>query len=246
MLLVYTHKVTPRLTYTFKHFFTRILQVQVEFTSKVEKFIAHNGLKLTYGKQPLGNEIFVKSTDLLFEQGINDTEINMGKWDGVECFFQVRQEAHVPFDIFDAVQSVEPGRPVDFAARLDALKGFVQRPEAASLAAGHKRVNNMLKKAKLTGDTAVNESLFSEKAESALYEALAATREPVAIAVKNADYEDALDLLSGLRESVDAFFDDVMVMADDEAVKTNRLALLQQLRDQFSSIADVGLLKIDS
>ena len=102
MLLVYSKKITPRLTYTFKHFFTRILQIKVDFTTKVEDFIAHEGPKLTYGKQPLGNEIFIRSTDLLFEQGINDVEIKLGNWDGVECFFQTRQEATVQFDIFAA------------------------------------------------------------------------------------------------------------------------------------------------
>tara|TARA_R110002073_G_scaffold336208_1_gene530919 strand:- start:54610 stop:55920 length:1311 start_codon:yes stop_codon:yes gene_type:complete len=102
MLLVYTHKVTPRLTYTFKHFFTRILQIQVQFTTKIEKFVAHNGLKLTYSKQALGNEFFIKSSDLLFEQGINNVEIKMGKWDNVPCFFNNRQEASIPFDIFAA------------------------------------------------------------------------------------------------------------------------------------------------
>ena len=90
MLLVYTHKVTPRLTYTFKHFFTRILQIQVEFTSKVEKFVAHNDLKLTYAKQPLGNEFFIKSEDLLFEQGINDIEIKIGALAGsTHVFFRI-------------------------------------------------------------------------------------------------------------------------------------------------------------
>ena len=102
MLLVYTHKVTPRVTYTFKHFFTRILQIQVEFTSKVEKFVAHNGLKITYAKQPLGNEFFIKSDNLLFEQGINDVEIKMGDWQGVPCFFMNKQNTAVPFDIFAA------------------------------------------------------------------------------------------------------------------------------------------------
>jgi len=102
MLLVYTHKITPRLTYTFKQFFTRILQIDVKFTTKVEEFIAHNGLKLTYAKQALGNELFIRSSNLLFEQGINDVEIIMGKWDGIDCFFQYRQEATIPFDIFAA------------------------------------------------------------------------------------------------------------------------------------------------
>jgi len=102
MLLVYTNKVTPRLTYTFKHFFTRILQIPVEFTTKVEEFVAHNSLKLSYGKHPLGNEFFIRSNGLLFEQGINDVEIIMGKWDDVDCFFQSRQAATIPFDIFAA------------------------------------------------------------------------------------------------------------------------------------------------
>ena len=102
MLLVYTHKTTPRLNFTFKHFFTRILQLEVNFTTKVEKFIAHKGAKLTYAKQPLGKEIFIRSTDLLFEQGINDVTINVGEWQGVPCFFMSRQEATIPFDIFAA------------------------------------------------------------------------------------------------------------------------------------------------
>jgi len=102
MLLVYTHKVTPRLTYTFKHFFTRILQIPVQFTTKVEDFVAHNDLKLSYTKHPLGNELFIRSNTLLFEQGINDLEIIMGLWDDVECFFQTRQAATIPFDIFAA------------------------------------------------------------------------------------------------------------------------------------------------
>lgn len=102
MLLVYTHKVTPRLTFTFKHFFTRILQIPVSFTTKVEEFVAHNDLKFTYAKHPLRKEFFVKSNGLLFEQGINNVDINIGKWDDVICFFQTRQEASIPFDIFSA------------------------------------------------------------------------------------------------------------------------------------------------
>ena len=102
MLLVYTHKVTPRLIYTFKHFFTRILQLEVEFTTKVETFIAHKGLKLTYGKQPLSNEVFIRSENLLFEQGINDVEIKIGQWQNEPCFFLNRQPASIPFDVFAA------------------------------------------------------------------------------------------------------------------------------------------------
>lgn len=102
MLLVYTTKITPRLNYTFKQFFTRILDIPVSFTSTVEEFVAHSGLKLTYAKQPLSNEIFVRSSNLLFEQGINDVEVVMSNWDDVPSFFNYRQEASVPFDIFAA------------------------------------------------------------------------------------------------------------------------------------------------
>lgn len=102
MLLVYTHKITPRLTYIFKHFFTRILNIPVKFTLKVEEFVAYNDLKLSYTKQPLGNEFFIRSHELLFEQGINDVEIVMGKWDDIDCFFQSRQAANLSFDVFAA------------------------------------------------------------------------------------------------------------------------------------------------
>jgi len=102
MVLIYTHKKTPRVNYIFKHLFTRILQIEVQFTTKVEDFVAHNGPKLSYTKVPLGNEFFIKSSTLLFEQGINDIEINMSKWDETPCFFAVGLKSTIPFDIFSA------------------------------------------------------------------------------------------------------------------------------------------------
>lgn len=102
MLLIYTHKITPRLTYVCKHFFTRILNIKTSFTTKVEEFIAHDSLKLSYTKKPLSSEIFIKSTDLLFEQGVNDIDLTMGKWNGLPSFFQTTDKASVPFDIFAA------------------------------------------------------------------------------------------------------------------------------------------------
>ncbi|QNM84270.1 polysaccharide deacetylase family protein [Polaribacter pectinis] len=102
MILVYTHKITPRVRYIFKHIFTRILLIPVDFTSKVEEFVAHNGPKLSYTKTPLGGEFFVKSNDLLFEQGVSDLEINMQKWDNVPCFFITGPKSSIPFDIFAA------------------------------------------------------------------------------------------------------------------------------------------------
>lgn len=75
MLLVYTKKKSPRLNYVFKHICTRVLGLKVGFTTKIEEFIAHHGLKMSYAKQQLGNEFFVKSHDILFEQGLGDVEI---------------------------------------------------------------------------------------------------------------------------------------------------------------------------
>ena len=102
MLLVYSHKITPRLTYIFKHFFVRILQIPVVFTTKVEEFVAHNGPKITYTKNPLGSEFFIRSQGLLFEQGINDVEVNVSTWDEVPCFFYEGESSTIPFDIFSA------------------------------------------------------------------------------------------------------------------------------------------------
>ncbi len=77
MLLIYTHKITPRFSYVMRQVFTRILGIEVSYTTKVEDFIKHSGAKITYTKQPLQNEFFVRSNDLLFEQGINDIQINV-------------------------------------------------------------------------------------------------------------------------------------------------------------------------
>ena len=102
MILVYTHKITPRVRYIFKHIFTRVLLVPVSFTTKVEDFVAHNGPKMSYTKIPLGNEFFVKSNELLFEQGINDLEITISSWDETPCFFSGGPHSSIPFDIFAA------------------------------------------------------------------------------------------------------------------------------------------------
>ncbi len=102
MLLVYTPKITPRITYAFKHFFTRILLVEVQITSKIEAFVAHNGLKISYAKQSLGTEFFIQSHKLLLQQGISDVEIKVSNWQETPCFFKVSDKSTVPFDVFAA------------------------------------------------------------------------------------------------------------------------------------------------
>lgn len=102
MLLIYTQKITPRITYSFKHICTNILGIPVNFTSKIEEFIAHEGMKLSYGKQRLGNEMFIQNADLLLEQGLTDVEIKTSQWDQTPCFFAVSEKSSIPFDIFAA------------------------------------------------------------------------------------------------------------------------------------------------
>lgn len=102
MLLVYTHKITPRLRYVFKHICTRILGIQVDFTTTVEEFIAHDSLKMSYTRQPLGKEIFLRCHELLFEQGLSGVEINVQDWEQTKCFFPTNEKSILPYDIFAA------------------------------------------------------------------------------------------------------------------------------------------------
>ena len=102
MLLIYTPKITTRLTYVFKQFFTRILLIDIQFTTEVNEFVAHNGAKITYAKQPLGTEFFIQSKDLLFQQGVSDIEIKLFEWENTKCFFKVSDKSVIPFDVFAA------------------------------------------------------------------------------------------------------------------------------------------------
>lgn len=100
MLLVYTHKITPRVRYVFKHICTRILGIEVSFTTTIEEFIAHDSLKMSYAKQPLGNEFFVKSHEILFEQGLSDIDFHVHNWGSTKGFFSNGEKGALPFDIF--------------------------------------------------------------------------------------------------------------------------------------------------
>ncbi len=102
MLLVYTQKITPRITYIFKHICTRILGVEVRFTSVIEELISFEGAKLSYGKQPLGNELFIQSYGLLTQQGFESEHLVVKDWQDTKCFFAVSDKSSLPFDIFSA------------------------------------------------------------------------------------------------------------------------------------------------
>ncbi len=103
MLLIHVQKITPRVSYTFKQICKRILGFNVDLTSKIETFIAHEGPKLSYGKQPLGKELYFQSVDLLFEHGLSDLDIQVSDWGETKCFFEVKHiDSALPFDIFAA------------------------------------------------------------------------------------------------------------------------------------------------
>ncbi len=102
MLLIYSSKITTRITYIFKHLCSRILGIKIGFTSQIEEFISYSGPKLSYGKKPMGNEFFVQSQGLLTQQGFESFDITVREWEGVPCFFSVGNESKLPFDIFSA------------------------------------------------------------------------------------------------------------------------------------------------
>ena len=148
---------------------------------------------------------------------------------------------------FEAVLAVQPASLADFDRRLRAVVEFGRRPEAVSLAAANKRVANILRKqaeeagAPPIGRT-VDPACFEAEAERDLADALAAARQDSAAAEAAGDYAAVLARLAQLQVPVDAFFDNVLVNAEDPAVRANRLALLNQLKSQFSTVADIALL----
>ena len=145
-------------------------------------------------------------------------------------------------EMFDAVRSSSPVSPLDFGARLAALATFLGIPEAASLTAANKRISNILKKAESGAAGTVDVAALLEPAEKALHESLAGVVPEVERSLAKRDYSAALTRLATLRPAVDGFFDGVMVNAEDPALRRNRLALLAQVRHQFSRIADLSCL----
>ena len=147
-------------------------------------------------------------------------------------------------EVFQAVRALGVTNALDINDRVQAVNLFSSMDEAQALAAANKRVSNIL--AKNGGETVaaeINTDLLSEDAEKVLAQQVAAKQTEVQPLLAEAKYKEALASLADLRAAVDAFFDNVMVMADDEAVKNNRLALLKQLQGLFIAIADISLLQ---
>ena len=145
-------------------------------------------------------------------------------------------------EMFDAVLATKPGSPLDFDARLKALRAFLDLPEATSLAAANKRIANILRKAGEIQHGEVAVETLKDPAEIRLFDAMSSLREAVATALAQREYANALGRLAQLRPPVDAFFEQVMVMDEDPRLRRNRLALLAQLHGLFIGIADLSRL----
>lgn len=152
-------------------------------------------------------------------------------------------DAQVPTTVFTAVQVIKPPQPLDFANRVYAVDKFRGLPEADSLAAANKRIRNILKQVEGEVPDTVDEQLFSEEAEWNLAAKMVGLTPRVHTLLKERDYATALALLAGLRDPVDEFFDNVMVMADDPAVRNNRLAMLNNISALFLATADISKLR---
>ena len=145
----------------------------------------------------------------------------------------------VPATHFNAVAELKPASLYDFDRRIDAIGTFAQLPEAEALAAANKRIRNILRKAEGEIPGQIDPSLLREPAESELAEAVTAAIDDTNASLQQKDYVAVLGRLARLRPQVDAFFDKVMVNADDAALRGNRLALLRTLGDRLGSVAAI-------
>ena len=160
----------------------------------------------------------------------------------LERFRSWYEEQQIPVAVFQSVSAKQLSHPLDIDERVQAVNHFRQLPEADALAAANKRVANILAKAGGNISDKIDDALLQEKAEQALASAIAEKEKQVQPLFDQRRYKEALTALATLREVVDQFFDHVMVMADDEQLKNNRLALLQQLRGLFFEVADISYL----
>jgi glycyl-tRNA synthetase beta chain len=153
----------------------------------------------------------------------------------------LREQGYTAQEV-DAVVSQRPQRLGDIVKRLAAVRAFSALPEAAALAAANKRVSNILKKVENPVEPTVDNALLKEAPEIALHDALVDVVPQADAAFVTGDYTESLTALAALRAPVDAFFDGVMVNADDPALRANRLGLLAKLHVAMNKVADISKL----
>jgi len=192
---------------------------------------------------PLDLEDLVKKSAALFGDKLTNKNVVADVVDFMLGRFRAwYQDEGIAVDVIQAVLARRPTRPADFDARVRAVSHFRTLDSAEALAAANKRVSNILAKA----DAAIGEINLTacvEPAEKALAEAVLALRTEVQPLIAQGDYTAVLDKLANLRSTVDAFFADVMVNAEDPALRQNRLAILNTLQDLFLQVADISVLQ---
>ncbi|WP_213153179.1 glycine--tRNA ligase subunit beta [Pseudomonas carnis] len=152
------------------------------------------------------------------------------------------EDEGVDVSVYLSVRALQPGSALDFDQRVQAVQAFRKLPEADALAAVNKRVSNLLSKADNLGSAEVDPGLFADAKEFSLNSAIAKAENAVKPLIAERDYAQALARLASLREPVDAFFEAVMINADDAGVRKNRYAMLARLRGLFINIADISVL----
>ncbi|MDO4656542.1 glycine--tRNA ligase subunit beta [Kingella sp. (in: b-proteobacteria)] len=190
---------------------------------------------------PLSIQDLLHTVAAQFPQGLLAENTVAEVADFMQARLAVLLQNDYAHDTVAAVLAQRPDRLDDLADKLQAVESFKKLPEAAALAAANKRVQNLLKKADAELG-AVQENLLQEYAERALFAATQALRPAVQAALAQHDFQAALTALAAVKPQVDAFFDNVMVMADDAAVKQNRLNLLNELSQLMNAVADISLL----
>ena len=192
---------------------------------------------------PLDLEDLVKKSAALFGDKLTNQNVVADVVDFMLGRFRAwYQDEGIAVDVIQAVLARHPTRPADFDARVRAVSHFRTLDSAEALAAANKRVSNILAKA----DAAIGEINLTacvEPAEKALAEAVLALRTEVQPLIAQGDYTAVLDKLANLRAPVDNFFDNVMVNAEDPALRQNRLAILNTLQDLFLQVADISVLQ---
>ena len=192
---------------------------------------------------PLDLEDLVKKSAALFGDKLTNQNVVADVVDFMLGRFRAwYQDEGIAVDVIQAVLARRPTRPADFDARVRAVSHFRTLDSAEALAAANKRVSNILAKA----DAAIGEINLTacvEPAEKALAEAVLALRTEVQPLIAQGDYTAVLDKLANLRAPVDSFFDNVMVNAEDPALRQNRLAILNTLQGLFLQVADISVLQ---
>ena len=206
---------------------------------------AIGALRIMVEKQlPLDILDLVAKSQTLFGEKLTNLNVSTDVFDFMLGRFRAwYQDEGIEVDVIQAVLARRPTKPIDFDRRVKAVSHFRTLDAAESLAAANKRVSNILAKNDITSQGNVDQSLLSDDAEKVLASQVAKFATDLAPLYSDGNYQEALSQLAGIRESVDNFFDNVMVMADDEAVKQNRLALLSQLSGLFLEIADISVLQ---